>query len=268
MVPWWKGLSRSIVNSPVEELKLGPAAPYTVRESPRARYVRLKLSVRDGLVVVVPKGFDRRRIPGLLEQKQRWIEKASEKIERQRDFLRAGAPDSLPERILLRAIGEEWSVSYQSTGAARVAAVEREGHRLHVYGNTGNVPACREALARWMNRKAHERLVPWLEQIAREKGFHIGRVLVRSQKTRWGSCSRRGTISLNQNLLFVPPDLAQYVFLHELCHTVHLNHSARFWALLRQYSASYKELHRELRAAWQMAPAWTSAGQNGQGGGK
>jgi len=84
-------------------------------------------------------------------------------------------------------------------------------------------------------------------------------VLVRSQRSRWGSCSRRRAISLNQKLLFVPPPLVRYVFLHELCHTVHFDHSPAFWAFLAQREPRWKALDEELDMAWRYVPLWASS---------
>jgi predicted metal-dependent hydrolase len=218
------------------------------------------MSARDGLVVVVPKGFEHSRIPGLLERKRDWLEKAARRADQQRKFFRPEPPGKVPERILLHAIGEEWSVDYRPTGAPWVAAVERRGNRLLVYGDIDSGDACKQALQRWLNRKTHQHLVPWLNQLATEKGFQVRRVFVKSQRTRWASCSRHGAISINQKTLFIPADLVRYVFIHEFGHTVYLNHSARFWALVRGHAPDYKEKDRKLREAWRLVPAWL--GQN------
>jgi hypothetical protein len=110
-----------------------------------------------------------------------------------------------------------------------------------------------------LSRKAGERLVPWLEELARQHGFSFRRVLVRSQRTRWASYSQRGTISLNLKLLFLPSALVRYVLIHELCHTVHANHSRRFWNLVQQNDPEARKNDHELRDAWRHVPAWMDA---------
>lgn len=229
---------------------------YTVKESTRAKHARVKLSLRHGLVVVVPKGFDRDRIPGLLNKKKRWLERATERIETQRKFFEPELPWMVPNRVTLRGMNEEWAVDYRPTDSPRVTAVEREGRRLLVYGDTNNSTACRHAFRRWLNRKARGYLLPWLVRLADERSFHLGRVLVKSQRTRWASCSRRGTVSLNLKLLFIPEDLIRYVLIHELCHTTHLNHSREFWALVKEHDPEFTKKVRKLRAAWRYVPAW------------
>lgn len=229
---------------------------YTIKESPRAKHARLKLSLRGGLVVVVPRGFDRDRIPRLVDKKKRWLEKAKERIETQRKFFEPEPPGLLPERLSLRSIGEEWAIDYRATEQRCVTAVERPGRRLLVFGDTDNIDACKNALRRWLNRKTHEHLETWLIRLAGENGFALRRVLVKSQKTRWAGCSKNKTISLNLKLLFVPEEFARYVLIHELCHTVHLNHSHQFWACLRRYDPDFKGKDENLRSAWRNVPAW------------
>ncbi len=240
---------------------------YTVKESPRAKHARLKLSLRDGLVVIVPKGFDHGRIPGLLEKKKRWLEQASERIETQRKFFEPEPPGALPERLSLRGIGEEWAVDYRPTQSPHVTAVERPGNRLLVFGDTDNTEACKAALRRWLNRKVHEHIKTWLTRLAAERNFNLNRVLIKSQRTRWASCSRHKTVSLNLKMLFIPEDLIRYALIHELCHTEHLNHSREFWALLKHHEPDYTKKDEKLRSAWRFVPAWLDAnkmrGENG-----
>jgi hypothetical protein len=86
--------------------------------------------------------------------------------------------------------------------------------------------------------------------------------VVRNPHTRWGSYSRKETVSLNQNLLFLPTHLVRYVLLHELCHSVHLEHSAQFWSLLRDKEPRADALRDELRLAWRYLPDWTTGRQD------
>ena len=232
---------------------------YTVKQSARAKHARLKMSLRDGLVVVVPKGFDRDRIPGLIERKKAWLEKANERIEIQRKFFEPEPSGSLPERLNLSGIGEKWAVEYRASSSPSVTAADRPNNRILIFGDTPNGESCKAALRRWLNRKTHRHVKPWLCRLAEENDFQLNRVLVKSQKTRWASCSQRRSISVNQKLLFIPEDLIRYVLIHELCHTVHLNHSREFWALLSEHDPDFRKKDEQLRSAWRHVPAWLDA---------
>ena len=83
-----------------------------------------------------------------------------------------------------------------------------------------------------LRREAKAHLPRRVAELAHMHGFHYDRLTIRDSKTRWGSCSSRNTISLSLYLMQVPEHLQDYVILHELCHTVHHDHSPRFWALM------------------------------------
>ena len=86
-----------------------------------------------------------------------------------------------------------------------------------------------------------------LAELAEKHNFDYGKVSIRSQKTRWGSCSSQNNISLNQNLLHLPDYLIDYVLLHELTHTRVKNHSSKFWNELEKVCPDAKELRKRLK---------------------
>jgi len=232
---------------------------YTIRRSPRARHVWLRFTGSGELVVVVPRRFDMRRVPGVIDSNREWIQRAVTRVAARREASADVDVCALPARIHLRAIGREWTVEYRATGATRMTAAERSDSRLVVTGATGDVEACRAALVRWMSRVAKRHLVTRLRETAADAGLTVGRVAIRSQRTRWASCSKSGTISLNLRLLFVAPELVSHVMLHELCHTVRMDHSRKFWALLERYDPDWHEHRRRLRAEWKSVPGWLTA---------
>jgi len=88
-----------------------------------------------------------------------------------------------------------------------------------------------------------------LFELARIHGFAVSSVSVRNQRTRWGSCSPSGRISLNWRLVQVPPEVRDYVLLHELTHLRHLDHSPRFWRELARVCPHHAEARRWLRSS-------------------
>ena len=231
---------------------------YTVCESSRAKHLRLKLSLQKGLEVIVPVGFDRSRIPEILRKKKRWIQSAQRKIDQQAKFIIPESDIVLPDHIPLRAIGENWRLHYQGGKARWAGAYENGADQLLIRGNIEDKTACKAALKRWLARKARATLVPWLKQVGVDNSLKFNRFFIKCQKTRWASCSRHKSISLNLKLLFLPRDLVRYVFLHELCHTIYMNHSQKYWNLLASKEPGYIDLDQELRNAWRLVPSWVN----------
>jgi hypothetical protein len=114
----------------------------------------------------------------------------------------------------------------------------------------------RQKLKDWLKQAAQERLTPPLVKLARDLNYSIERVAIRCQRTRWGSCSTRGTVSLNCSLVFLRPEVVQYLFVHELAHLKHMNHSPAFWRLVQTLEPDYRRLDRELLAGWRTVPLW------------
>jgi len=243
---------------------------YTIRESVRAKHVIIKMSLHDGLVVVVPRGFDVRPVPKIIAEKREWIERGLERIERKKRVLEAESPWDVPKELPLRAINEEWMIEYRQTVSSRVMLTVHDEKRLVLSGNVNDYAMARMALRRFLIAEARRHFAAWLRSLADEHGFVVNDPRVRLQKTRWGSCSKRGAISLNAKLLFLPADLVEYVLIHELCHTMHLNHSRDFWLLVQEHLPQVQTLRRALRDdAWRYVPPWLDGercGSQGTGG--
>jgi predicted metal-dependent hydrolase len=107
-----------------------------------------------------------------------------------------------------------------------------------------------------LKQRATDELAPRLAAEAARHGFSFSSMSIRMQRTRWGSCSTRGRISLNAGLLFQPEEVVRYLLCHELAHTRHMNHSARFWNCVAQCEPRWKELDAALCRGWKHVPGW------------
>lgn len=216
-----------------------------LRISPRARHVRLHIDRRGQVELVLPRGFDTREVAAILDRHRHWVERT---LTRMAPHLSQTLRP--PELIHLPAIGQTWQVEYRPQGrnAYREAAPGqlsvRQGEEWPVI------------LRRWLSVQGKRHLIPWLAAVSEEIGLPFHQVAIRGQKTRWGSCSAKGNINLNYALLMLPPEQVRYLFIHELCHTVHLNHSPAYWRLVERHSPDYRTHDRALRGAMMRLPAW------------
>ena len=116
-----------------------------------------------------------------------------------------------------------------------------------------NVPVQREKtpsekrLEAIYRKAAREYFPKRVSHYARMLGVTYGKISIRDQKTRWGSCSSEGNLSFNWRLILAPPDVLDYVVIHELCHRKEMNHSKEFWALVESLMPEYKERRKWLR---------------------
>ena len=106
------------------------------------------------------------------------------------------------------------------------------------------LPKLTAAELKTLARQAAADLPPRVEAAAKAMGITYGRITIRSQRTRWGSCSAKGNLNFNCLLMLCPEEVREYVMIHELCHRRELNHSPRFWALVGQYCPDYAR-HRK-----------------------
>ena len=238
------------------ELDDGRRVPYSIRVSRRSRRVRLTIDPRNGVVMVTPPGVDQAWLTELAASWRGWVATQIDQMGIGELRPLTSDSDALPDCIVLDAIGERWEVCYRYTPSVPARVRQSGPARLLLSGDCADRSACRRALIRWLGRRARVVLPAWLEEVSAQTGLSFSSVVIRAQRSRWGSCSSKGDISLNYQLLFLPRELARHVLLHELCHTVELNHSARFWHTVRRYEPELERLRTDMRRSWSHVPAW------------
>jgi len=220
--------------------------PFAVRVSPRARRLTARVHVGGRVEIVVPVGVNARAVRDFVQRFTPWIDR---KVAAMQCFAEPAA--AVPRSIEFAFTRERFEVEWRETAGRAIA---QHGDRLEV--RAPDEDHARVLLRGWLKCAAHERLGPPLLKSARELNFSVERVAIRCQRTRWGSCSSRGTVSLNCSLVFLRPEVVRYLFMHELAHTKHMNHSAGFWRLVEALEPDYRRLDRELLAGWRTVPLW------------
>ena len=220
--------------------------PFAVRVSPRARRLTARVHVGGRVEIVVPVGVSAKAVRDFVQRFTPWIDRKVAAMQ-----CDVEAASHMPRSVEFAFTEERFDVEWLA-GPKRGSA--QQGNCLTV--QAPDEGAARVVLRAWLKRAAGERLAPRLLGLADELNYCVSRVAIRCQRTRWGSCSTRGTVSLNCSLVFLPPDVVRYLFIHELAHTKHMNHSASFWRLVEKLEPDYRRLDRQLLAGWRTVPAW------------
>jgi predicted metal-dependent hydrolase len=251
---WADTASASARSAPLQFSLLssrGAQPAWDVRISRRARRLSMRVFPGGRVEVVVPPGVGIPAIERFVARHRAWAER------RAREFALVAPEDAdaRPADVELTALGCAWSIDYElgrgrrayecAPGALRVRVADPE--------DRSQVSA---ALLRWLGDRAAVHLPQLLGSLSKETGLDFRQVQLRRQRTRWGSCSAKGTISLNVCLMFQRPEVARYLLIHELCHRRHMNHSPRFWRLVESFEPNWRALDAELLGGWRRVPAW------------
>jgi predicted metal-dependent hydrolase len=220
-----------------------------IRESKRARTISIQVFSHGGVEVVAPPRTSPTEIELFVRTHKAWIAKSQAQLLGKL----ADTGPLLPESIHLRAFDEVIAVEYQQMSKPRW---REQAGTLFLQCVKQDAFECYPILHRWLVERARKNLPQRLNQLASLVGLSPNRIQIRRQKTRWGSCSSRGTISLNAAILLLEPELADYVIIHELCHLKHLNHSKRYWKFVERFVPDYREKDKTIDQFWDTAPLW------------
>lgn len=204
---------------------------YKLYLSRRSANIRLQINQEGELQLILPYRFRNFDHSSYIRSKINWIQKHICR-NKSKDFLYFG------KRVILKQDWDLFKVITEFT-------LEEDGTQETF--NSGNNTELELIYQKWLYQKAIEFLPVRTFELAKENSLSPSKVSVRKQKTRWGSCSPSGAISLNYKLMMLRKELIDYVIIHELCHLVELNHSKRFWRLVGKIVPDYAELRKELR---------------------
>lgn len=223
--------------------------PVTVVQRKRQRTMRIRIKSQ-AIVVSGPSAVSRSRLLRFIREKQDWIEKS---FRRQRD--RMERLELLKKQVngtlLLRGVRKP-ICDFPVPGLRKPRLVEHDHAIVYQFNplsqpehhtpvpDSDLVSSFYRNLAR---RELQKHYLHWTERLP----FRPSRFSIRNQRTKWGSCSSRGTISLNWRLVKCPAFIIDYIIIHELCHLRHFNHSRAFWSIVKYYYPGIKEAKTWIR---------------------
>jgi len=195
--------------------------------------MRLQISRGSNLELVLPRGYELSDAERFIKQKSGWISKHLRPKEKK------------DEKFLV--LGREIKIIQVYELFTRQHKLSFEKDELRIISPAGSKIDLNKLYNIWLRNFAKRYLPERANELADKYGFRINKVTVRNQKTRWGSCSVRGNLSFNFNLVQYKKEIIDYVILHELCHLKEMNHSKKFWLLVEKICPDYKTLRKELK---------------------
>jgi len=221
-------------------LKFSNAAyPYRIRASDRRRTLALELRADGTLTVAAPAACPLAVIREFVASQKSWIDR-----KRQLLASRQRTKAELAPGMALPYLGTHLLLQRQPvTGSP--ATCRREDNRLVV--QVARADDMHRVVERWYRDAAATHFRNRISYFSVPLGCAPTRLIVRAARTRWGSCSARGTISLNWRLMQAPPELVDYVVVHELCHLRVPNHSPRFWSEVARILPHWRDLREALQ---------------------
>ena len=233
-----------------EEPVLADSGEWRVRVSARAKRLSILVHPGGSVEVVAPRGTSSRSVHQFVAEQKSWIDSA----------VAASGPSlpvaQFPEHIDLPWLSPDRLEVRRERGST--GRYSRKADTLVIRAPGQDDTAAFQVLRRWVLAQGRRHLPPRVMSLGRSIRLVPRKVQVRLQKTRWGSCSCSGTISLNAAALFLEPALARYLFVHELCHLRHHNHSRDYWALVESHEPEWKTLDHRLETARHVLPDWLS----------
>lgn len=196
------------------------------RHHPRARRIKLMVDVSLGLpVLTLPPGISEAEGLRFVEKNIGWLDRNLDGMPDRLSF----APD-----IVVPFKGVEHRIFHEPNRRGTVQAVNG------VLSVTGGIEHLPRRLTDFIKKEARATIKPLAQERAKSVGRAPGRISLRDQRTRWGSCSAKGDLSFSWRLILAPPDILDYVVSHEVAHLVHMDHSAAFWRTVETMYPEYR----------------------------
>ena len=219
---------------------------HLVRKS-NIKRLTLKIKPFSGILMSVPHYLAFQQAENFLKEREDWIRRQLLQIREVEKKLTLFRQDTVFHT-------REHSLKIMETTESRGRLIISKGEVRVYYPDYEKVEServqnlVRTALEETWRLEAKKYLPSRLSELAGKQGFQYNRILIRNNRSRWGSCSARNNINLNLHLMRLPDDLIDYVLIHELVHTRHKNHSRLFWELLEDCIPGARERNRRLRS--------------------
>lgn len=203
----------------------GSEVDYEVKKYKNLKYLKLKMD-RERLIVTVPYSYTYKDIESFILSKKEWV---TNQVARQKTLNYQG--------LLYGGIHYEYQVKYCDKDNVIV-----ENNKINIYiKEKYGIDDIKSILQNWYMTEAEKAIIMTTNNYAKLMKVCFNRVVIKNQKTRWGSCSSKKNLNFNWKLIMAPNYVLEYIVVHELCHLIHMNHSAQFWREVTKYYPNYRK---------------------------
>ena len=224
------------------------SAPFTVRRSQRARRARVTMTREGDVVVVLPWRASASLAGELVERHARWIANHQARMAGEREVLAATPAIGEGRTLSLRGLPHDVVVEADA-GLRRYSNVSLEAQSapaIVIRQSTVDARSVGQLVEAWLRSEARRDLAERVAMRSADMDVRPNHVSVRDQRSRWGSASRRGTLSFSWRLVLCPPEILDYVVVHELAHLRWAGHGVRFWSMVRRHAPAADHYRRWL----------------------
>jgi hypothetical protein len=234
------------MNSDSKSIFINNIGNIVLQKKSIAKYLGIRIKPFEGIFVTVPKRVSYKEAEEFVRSREDWILKhlpKIQKIENSKPMLDENTIFKTKEHnlVIKKSMVEETIVSINED------EIKIEYPWLEDVTSDKIQDKIKTAIIFTLRLEAKKHIPRRVKELAYLYGFEYNKVTVKNLKSRWGSCSGRNNINLNIHLMKLPNELIDYVVLHELVHTIHKNHSKRFWNALENILPNSKKLDRALK---------------------
>ncbi|MBT3273931.1 MAG: M48 family metallopeptidase [Spirochaetales bacterium] len=217
-----------------------PPVAYQLIRRKRQKHINIRVHHNGEVTVSAPVRTSMENIRRAVKAKEKWIRGHIERV-----LERMNGVDEL---AILPINGQQFTVNvvWEPDKKGRLE-VDQPGRTIVLQSPDNVVSRQKQYFAACLKRYSKQEISPLVRSLAKEWNVEINRIYFRDQRTRWGSSSARGNISLNWRILFLPDEIRRYLILHELTHQMHMNHSREFWHTLEERCRDCRGLDRRLK---------------------
>lgn len=203
-------------------------------EIQRSRRKTLQIQIKNdgGILVKSPMFTHKLTIDLFLEQNSGWIKRKQQEIRKLQDGFAVIPGRELPYK------GERFRLELSDC------------KKIHIEGDKLLVPKDKqlhESLIKWYRENARKHITQLVDEYTNKLGITYNKIYIKSQKSRWGSCSGKRNLNFNWRIVLFSEDFIRYLVIHEVMHLIEMNHSVRFWNLVKEFDPWYREHRDELQ---------------------